>query len=103
MQDFNPRSLTGATIVFVKINAIMSDFNPRSLTGATISGILYNNLWLISIHAPSRERLPAQHFLRRLRCISIHAPSRERRQHHKDVGERTDFNPRSLTGATKGK
>ena len=33
------------------------DFNPRSLTGATLNGICTAKSLQISIHAPSRERL----------------------------------------------
>ena len=77
------------------------DFNPRSLTGATIDWTTADNQDVISIHAPSRERpaipmafvsiallfqstLPHgsdrdfRVMLGRPEPISIHAPSRER-------------------------
>ena len=97
---FNPRSLTGATVIYkqrkefsyISIHAPSRErqvfptpqpfrcyFNPRSLTGATM---MFNGLCycvpVISIHAPSRER-PYKYY------------------HH--ILHR-HFNPRSLTGAT---
>ena len=79
---------------------IALNFNPRSLTGATIRFFLCPAVSVISIHAPSRERpfgsrnlapvilfqstLPhgSDNILCRLwqavKLISIHAPSRER-------------------------
>ena len=142
--NFNPRSLTGATLALVKQNLANAHFNPRSLTGATqmSKGSLY--VERISIHAPSRERRrlrspysPQQNFNPRSLTgatgkerksqvntnISIHAPSRERLwrtstgvsklrfqstlPHGSDQrpeylgGSSNNFNPRSLTGATR--
>ena len=55
---------------------------------------------LISIHAPSRERLIAVLLMVHLSCISIHAPLRERLCRHSDaIHQRQHFNPRSLAGA----
>ena len=55
----------------------------------------------ISIHAPSRERPPYSPQHKKRILISIHAPSRERRMITKiPTGCTTNFNPRSLTGAT---
>ena len=100
MDNFNPRSLAGATDTFkkccytIKISihapsrerhagvGILSPplyFNPRSLAGTTKGYRLIKMEAGISIHAPSWERpfcgieldLKAQY-------ISIHAPSRER-------------------------
>ena len=121
--DFNPRSLTGATKLLKDILASLKYFNPRSLTGATgmtmvISRLtpfqstlphgsdkdkrLKDNIHVISIHAPSRERqAPVRQAYRSYifqstlphgsdiwpkllqcrRAISIHAPSRERLAH----------------------
>ena len=99
------------------------NFNPRSLTGATIFIILSLIICLISIHAPSRERHCCHYSFNLLNFISIHAPSRERRHmrynhrhrrrfqstlpHGSDrlpyialVSNCVHFNPRSLTGAT---
>ena len=100
-ENFNPRSLTGATVAYgrslapkgisihaplrerqagAKGMASVNNFNPRSLTGATRRGQRCQCHAAISIHAPLRERLsvhfepPSVHF------ISIHAPLRERQQ-----------------------
>ena len=55
----------------------------------------------ISIHAPLRERpFAGAAFVGSLE-ISIHAPLRERPQGFSPSAGRRDFNPRSLTGATK--
>ena len=79
--NFNPRSLAGATeckskrqlaYVFQSTLPRGSDrpppvpgqfgnnFNPRSLAGATTAYLLMAMLAMISIHAPSRERLMAR-------------------------------------------
>ena len=98
-------------------------FNPRSLTGATRRQEQAVTFMSISIHAPLRERrknpLPADCWS----AISIHAPSRERLPRCKIISfsflfqstlprgsdlsllasaifRHTDFNPRSLAGAT---
>ena len=55
---------------------------------------------LISIHAPSRERLPTGVPNLEVRAISIHAPSRERRTLLFQLCALRYFNPRSLAGAT---
>ena len=60
-------------------DAVLPHFNPRSLTGATIAYAALAVFLLISIHAPSRERL---------------------NYHWQCNGFRHYFNPRSLTGAT---
>ena len=100
LDDFNPRSLAGATHCRSNLSQIalfqstlprgsdevktikgeiFKNFNPRSLAGATSPNryacIFPNN---ISIHAPSRERLCVYTVLSTQRAISIHAPSRER-------------------------
>ena len=54
--DFNPRSLTGATSLVHYISTSFNDFNPRSLTGATITQHIKIQHFIISIHAPLRER-----------------------------------------------
>ena len=58
---------------------VYSYFNPRSLTGATHGINIDASRSSISIHAPSRERLPGYNDL---------------------LEEDRYFNPRSLTGAT---
>ena len=79
LQNFNPRSLTGATFCTNPINNGTVNFNPRSLTGATVKVTRLLFYISISIHAPLRER----RFLLAVLCSSWH------------------FNPRSLTGATR--
>ena len=55
----------------------------------------------ISIHAPSRERRQASTDNGSFGRISIHAPSRERLCKHSNYHRTpSDFNPRSLAGAT---
>ena len=80
---------------------LIGNFNPRSLAGATYSNEPDWGNGSISIHAPSRERphdlWDALEYLK----ISIHAPSRER--HHavpRLKNLKSNFNPRSLAGAT---
>ena len=55
-RHFNPRSLAGATFDYGQ-TCFIADFNPRSLAGATVYGLAKAVYCLISIHAPSRERL----------------------------------------------
>ena len=55
---------------------------------------------MISIHAPSRERLQEKEKGDIIDVISIHAPSRERPEANLPPHSHNDFNPRSLTGAT---
>ena len=101
---------------------VVRNFNPRSLTGATlISSLLFGDV-AISIHAPLRERLLAELQAFGQLPISIHAPLRERPKSTNSQrcpakfqstlpygsDPRKDnyywlcknFNPRSLTGAT---
>ena len=120
-RNFNPRSLAGATIwlatvlMFPKFQSTLPrgsdlssilkgskprNFNPRSLAGATMELNIRYLAIIISIHAPSRERLKSRLILlsvlafqstlprgsddfslplaSRQNTISIHAPSRER-------------------------
>ena len=58
------------------------------------------NLCGISIHAPLRERPPGITSSTKYGIISIHAPLRERRTITKHMTLISNFNPRSLTGAT---
>ena len=120
--DFNPRSLAGATGGAGGSGKGDYDFNPRSLAGATK---LFYGIFAagdISIHAPSRERLISGAKFKTLTGISIHAPSRERPSggmllcrlfqfqstlpRGSDYDKSSsfyclrDFNPRSLAGAT---
>ena len=120
---FNPRSLAGATYLWILTRLVLFYFNPRSLAGATEQRLTLGASLIISIHAPSRERQQViarrqrayRHFNprslagatrspgggRRWRIISIHAPSRERRSIPVNNGRTAiNFNPRSLAGAT---
>ena len=78
VENFNPRSLTGATFALAVALLMLFYFNPRSLTGAT-----------------EMDRLKAAEIR-----ISIHAPLRERPTVIRSTGASGYFNPRSLTGAT---
>ena len=76
-------------------------FNPRSLTGATIINYSEHIVTFISIHAPSRERPSLSGNLQRHLAISIHAPLRERPvASAPGTATPLHFNPRSLAGAT---
>ena len=121
-RHFNPRSLTGATILHAvslplwlrfqstlpygsdaaPLGAVKlpGNFNPRSLTGATICRNPGRADGLISIHAPLRERQLFHACFNFFCRISIHAPLRERRLLYGTRGSNPHFNPRSLTGAT---
>ena len=103
---FNPRSLAGATYLWILTRLVLFYFNPRSLAGATEQRLTLGASLIISIHAPSRERQQViarrqrayRHFNprslagatrspgggRRWRIISIHAPSRERLDEYLD-------------------
>ena len=121
-QDFNPRSLAGATSPPPASPPSGANFNPRSLAGATKGYIVVDTYADISILAPSRERPcgPVQtkndtrNFNPRslagatnlrfavfaYNSISILAPSRERPVPCSAVNAHLYFNPRSLAGAT---
>ena len=62
----------------------LTDFNPRSLTGATVTLRIKTVRVKISIHAPSRERPGNRARRSDNQQISIHAPSRERPNFNKD-------------------
>ena len=76
------------------------DFNPRSLTGATRSCCFDSCPLPISIHAPSRERQGVTE------GIPVDVVFQSTLPHGSDITVLTagknngDFNPRSLTGAT---
>ena len=117
--NFNPRSLTGAIqfcfqqirLIFISIHAPLrerlADYFAAGGTAISIHAplrerciyMITNTITNISIHAPLRERI-------RYLCadgtwkISIHAPLRERQQPQMFPTQMSDFNPRSLTGAT---
>ena len=78
------------------------NFNPRSLAGATQVFLFFVVTCSISIHAPLRERHITNKLLLVVFVISIHAPLRERPTiSHFAFVYGYDFNPRSLAGATK--
>ena len=99
-KNFNPRSLAGATLVIIFSVLRRWNFNPRSLAGATVWYSIYKQNKVISIHAPSRERL--------LICfvpvsIIVFQSTLPRgsdiiRISSQLIGK--NFNPRSLAGAT---
>ena len=119
---FNPRSLAGATIGGTAITP-MTAFQSTLPRGSDTSGGGSAGGGAISIHAPSRERLSGANTPIDGQVISIHAPSRERLvvwihiilislfQSTLPRGsdgiwstisrKSTNFNPRSLAGATK--
>ena len=102
--DFNPRSLAGATPV-EKVKVVRRiEFQSTLPRGSDSPATRpWQDVPAISIHAPSRERLPDDGQPVTFPVISIHAPSRERR--HRPTGCPASlpyFNPRSLAGATKG-
>ena len=75
-------------------------FNPRSLTGATYIPKSYELQSKISIHAPSRERRRAyqsQLYCQRFQSTLPHGSDSDTIS---VVAAPSDFNPRSLTGAT---
>ena len=121
MKNFNPRSLAGATCSHtlgecsqkfqstlpcgsdsVRKFPLFSDcnFNPRSLAGATVKAVMDRMIASISIHAPLRERLVKGNWDKAVKYISIHAPLRERHYRLSWKHPWTNFNPRSLAGAT---
>ena len=122
--NFNPRSLTGATIKSGTSLVKDCNFNPRSLTGATLGVPAMALRSDISIHAPSRERptgftndgrqlifqstLPhgsdLQYFVQHMQAASAFQSTLP---HGSDNPPLLSmmlytryFNPRSLTGAT---
>ena len=76
--NFNPRSLAGATVLPLLLLLIMLVFQstlPRGSDGFRHAAAAASE---ISIHAPSRERPAGYNLFRSPILISIHAPSRER-------------------------
>ena len=119
---FNPRSLTGATHVN-EINNLLNErfqstlpygsdqferdfdnlglyFNPRSLTGATSIGLSLIAFLIISIHAPLRERLKINGKVFNGTKFQSTLPYGSDSLMHTSNSPLTNFNPRSLTGAT---
>ena len=100
---FNPRSLTGATTVGGNCYADGMHFNPRSLTGATYGGMEYASAITFQSTLPHGSDYSGM-IIVPIVAISIHAPSRERRALLSSLRRiLSDFNPRSLTGATLSK
>ena len=57
LQAFQSTLPRGSDFTLWPVYRLPSHFNPRSLAGATMRCIVYPTEYLISIHAPSRERL----------------------------------------------
>ena len=72
----------GSDLCDVKRYIHLRHFNPRSLAGATRLFLMTILLQKISIHAPSRERHDKVFGYQERYAISIHAPSRERPRLH---------------------
>ena len=99
-ENFNPRSLAGATSCRINVCLQPLNFNPRSLAGATVrtprsqsSDVHFNPRSLAGATA-SAKRVFSENL------ISIHAPLRERQSVCSPVTGDQHFNPRSLAGAT---
>ena len=91
----------GSDISTVRQSTTDNNFNPRSLTGATPTKPPIEPTIEISIHAPLRERLAENQLTIICFDISIHAPLRERLMKQLcKCSLASYFNPRSLTGAT---
>ena len=76
------------------------DFNPRSLTGATELVIIFRRPQLAFQSTLPYGSDASQLLSFPAGGISIHAPLRERRKRRPIHIEFSNFNPRSLTGAT---
>ena len=78
-------------------------FNPRSLTGATLLFHVFSQHIRISIHAPSRERLMHTYQIVQFSVFQSTLPHGSDRRGGSINNVSTNFNPRSLTGATASK
>ena len=99
--DFNPRSLTGATIdnqIRVRVGEFQSTLPHGSDRYQVIRGRRQAS---ISIHAPSRERLSRPQPTSQLLRFQSTLPHGSDRPYHRTAAHCQYFNPRSLTGATK--
>ena len=79
IENFNPRSLAGATSVICQLFYALQ-FQSTLPRGSDQIKSLERGKTDISIHAPSRERPIIGIYITGIFCISIHAPSRERRR-----------------------
>ena len=68
----------GSDTLSVTSELACPNFNPRSLTGATVGHVNAESYTGISIHAPLRERRVLKIVPLLVSSISIHAPLRER-------------------------
>ena len=99
-QNFNPRSLVGATVYPRPTMQANNNFNPRSLVGAT-SSYLIQTLVMLNFNPRSLVGATLQRNYKHDKAvISIHAPSWERRTTYAYQSLPHYFNPRSLVGAT---
>ena len=94
----------GSDSSLVKSGFVRRYFNPRSLAGATYYAVPYAQHTAISIHAPSRERLP--HSVPPT-CVGFRFQSTLPRGSDQILlcrpAGRRHFNPRSLAGATSSR
>ena len=90
----------GSDLLFVHIAHERIYFNPRSLTGATLLIIIRVREGQFQSTLPHGSDRPRGWRNQKRGYISIHAPSRERRNRIDIHHRRMNFNPRSLTGAT---
>ena len=99
-ENFNPRSLKGATWLSRRRQDWLQYFNPRSLAGATECQRQQYHAQFISIHAPSRERLFLCAYFLRVLAFQSTLPHGSDTKQNNMIMRTIDFNPRSLTGAT---
>ena len=92
----------GSDIISRQSRSTINNFNPRSLTGATTTHPAFQCRYTISIHAPSRERLPLDGALFKLQAFQSTLPHGSDTSSAHRSCDYVYFNPRSLTGATPG-
>ena len=100
--NFNPRSLTGATLRLLLSTSKTAQFQSTLPHGSDLASVLASSLLSrFQSTIPHGSDYGPSPYASIVVCISIHAPLRERRQ---DVSlgliAVCYFNPRSLTGAT---
>ena len=93
----------GSDIISRQSRSTINNFNPRSLTGATTTHPAFQCRYTISIHAPSRERLPLDGALFKLQAFQSTLPHGSDTSSAHRSCDYVYFNPRSLTGATASK
>ena len=100
LADFNPRSLTGATLPAANLAFGVANFNPRSLTGATLPP----DSSLVEVVHFNPRSLTGATFKTNGRIYSVSfqstLPHGSDNPYTGEVDTNKYFNPRSLTGAT---